>query len=157
MVCSLSDSFPFTHGGGEHTTRIVSGLLDINGTHIPNRITFSEKSWKVKSLHFCSLDAQQCQSVLLRFEGETRSFPGTKGRVLLSQTKRQIYLTHLAAHSRIPRTLTARCVLLRSVEPTPISKRMLTRPCGFASVVALPTGMPSQRNQSESFWFKCSM
>ena len=61
---------------------------EINGTHIPNRITFSEKSWKVKSLHFCSLDAQQCQSVLLRFEGETRSFPGTKGRVLLSQTKR---------------------------------------------------------------------
>ena len=82
--------------------------------------------------------------------------------------------------SRIPRTLTARCVLLRSVKPTPISKHVLTiRTFLFSRyhehiqpharrVLRLlflqahreteahftAAGMPSQRNQSESFRFK---
>jgi hypothetical protein len=81
--------------------------------------------------------------------------------------------------SRIPRTLAARCVLLRSVKPTPIGKHMLTIRTFLPAIMITSNrmhgeflrllflqahreteahftaaGMPSQRNQSESFRFK---
>jgi hypothetical protein len=81
--------------------------------------------------------------------------------------------------SHMPRTLTARCVLLRSVKPTPISKHMLTIRTFLPAIMSTSNrmhgeflrllflqahreteahftaaGMPSQRNQSESLRFK---